>query len=258
MIPARSRSLKSESSQNNLISLCLLLVMSISIAGCSVFGASYEIDAETENAGWVKSILEKAKFSNRGRKIYRFSSDKVSFVICGYSNVGKTFSIGPPLVPFIPYVKESSGNNLVVRLVVKNPGVELKVNFQEIHVELPGGRSQQYGHADYCITTTDNDEDFCHCFTPKEIYRRPDGSARDWSERFDLQKALRKPVGIGLVTVPSGNFLYTLIFHGLGIPQEFTIVFGDISVAGKSLKLRPLKFTKKFKKYYYTPISRAG
>jgi hypothetical protein len=233
-------------------------VLSISNAGCSAFGASYEIDAGTENTGWVKSILEKAKILNRGRKIYRFRSDKVSFVICGYKDVGKTFSIGPPLVPFIPYVKESSGKNLVVHLVVENPGVELKVNFQEIHIELPGGRSQQYGHADYCVTSIDNDEDFCYCLTPKEVYRRPDGSERDFGERLDLLKALRKPVGNGLVTVPSGNLLYTFIFHGLGIPQEFTIVFGDISVAGKSLKLTPLKFTKKFKKYYYVPMSRAG
>lgn len=156
---------------NKLISFFLFASMAIWGSGCSAFGASYEIDAETENTGWVRSILTGAKFLNKGRKIYRFSSDNVSFVVCGFRDAWKTIAEGPPLVPVIPSFKESKTKNLVVYLVVKNPGVELKVNFQGIRVELAGGRTYQYGSAAWCVTQTD-DEDICYCSVPKDFYRR--------------------------------------------------------------------------------------
>jgi hypothetical protein len=98
--------------QNKWISIWLMVLLSLYCSGCSGLNAEYEVEAETENTGWVRSYIKTNK------KIYRFNVDKVSLVICGYKNTVKTILVGGPFIPFIPPFHDHSGKNLAVEFVV--------------------------------------------------------------------------------------------------------------------------------------------
>ena len=94
-----------------------------------------------------------------------------------------------------------------------------------------------------------------HCFLPAQVYRLPDGSPRPIDEFLTMAGSYEKPVGAGLIPVGQGRVLFKLSYPEIGRAMEFTIVFGDIFVGGKSIRLDPLKFKKKFERYEYIPMT---
>ncbi len=142
------------------------------LLGCSGLNEEYSVQAETENTGWVMSRIKNNK------KIYRFKIGTVSLVICGYRNVPKTILVGGPFIPFIPIFYDHANKNLAVKFAVENPGVDVKLNVQEIRVEMPDGRMTSL-QTFSCVPEAD---DICDCFLPAQVYRLPDGSPRPIDE----------------------------------------------------------------------------
>ena len=226
-----------------------MALLSLSCSGCSGLNEEYSVEAETENTGWVMSRIK------NNQKIYRFKIGNVSLVICGYRNVPKTILVGGPFIPFIPFIPifyDHSNKNLAVEFAVENPGVDVKLNVQEIRVEMPDGRNVHPHKPFSCVPKAD---DICDCFLPAQVYRFPDGSPRPIDEFLRMARSYRKPVEAGLIPVGQGRELFKLSYPEIGRAMEFTIVFGDIFVGGKSIRLDPLKFKKKFERYEYIPMT---
>jgi hypothetical protein len=128
----------------------------------------------------------------------------------------------------------------------------VKLNVRGIRVAMPDGRNVHPYKVFSCVPEAD---DICACFYPHQVYFLPDGSRREIDDYRRMARSYEKPAEAGLIPVAEGKVLFNLYYAGIGGAMEFSIIFGDISVEGKSIRLDSLKFKKKFERYQYIPLT---